>query len=143
MDDELSLSGKLKAIDKLLDEFQETLDKETWKSAMKPGEMEYNVGKRFCDEQKMELAMRAFSVAVEKGHVRAMVCLGKIYSKGNNMMKAFPLFLKAAELGDITAMNNTATCYTLGLGTNKNLGEAEEWKRKYQEAKKAKAAVKP
>ena len=139
MGDEISLSGKLREIDKLLDEFQETLDKETWIPPAQPGEMECNIGKLFLDEKKEELAIRAFTEAVKQGHPLAMVKLGCIYVDRNNMVKAFQLFLRAAELGDVTAMHYTAICYERGLGTNKNPGEAQEWERKYQEAKEAKA----
>lgn len=46
-----------------------------------------------------------------------------------NPKKAFEMFKKAAELGDVDCMRMTGDCYAIGSGVKQNRDEAMRWYR--------------
>ena len=59
--------------------------------------------------------------------------LGKKYD-ANNMEKAVEWYQKAAEQGNINAMNELANMYENGLGVDQDEEKAAEWHAKAEEA---------
>ena len=84
------------------------------------------------DVEKMKLYLEK---AVECGVINAIMLLADLYSQGKLLPKdeeqSFELYLKAAELGNATAMYKTATNYKNGIGTGHNNDLANKWFQKY------------
>ncbi|GBC14530.2 kinase-like domain-containing protein [Rhizophagus irregularis DAOM 181602=DAOM 197198] len=86
----------------------------------------------------MEKASNLYQKAADNGYKLAFYRLATYYyyngkEMGKNLEKAFYWFQKAAENGDIAAMNNLAKCYENGEGTEKNLEKTFNWYQKAAE----------
>jgi len=73
--------------------------------------------------------------AAEGGAVQGLVNLAGLLSEGGKGIdrdpaEALRLYRRAAELGSDQGMLGVANCYRLGIGTEKDLAKAEEWKRR-------------
>lgn len=97
--------------------------------------------KRFDSGIVDSMTRDLFIIASEKGCTDAMVMLGNIYIDGSEEEKtrSLDLFIKAAELGNDSAMRNVAYSYALGLGCEKDKVKAAEWYEKAARAGNAKA----
>ena len=60
-----------------------------------------------------------------------------------NDAEAFRLWKIAAEAGSIKAQENLAFCYEDGVGTEKNLAEAEKWYAIAAEGRRKRAKMDP
>lgn len=56
--------------------------------------------------------------------------LGWCYEKINDFVKAYPYYLKAANLGNTWAMNNISVLYFNGQGVSQNYAKGREWLEK-------------
>ena len=56
--------------------------------------------------------------------------LGWCYEKINDFVKAYPYYLKAANLGNIWAMNNLSGLFFNGQGVSQNYAKGREWLEK-------------
>ena len=76
-----------------------------------------------------------------------MNCLACLYYYGFGVEEsddeAFRLWKAAAEAGEGGALENLAFCYETGVGTEKNLEEAEKWYAKAQKARQEAAKADP
>jgi len=76
-----------------------------------------------------ENAKVRLSELAEIGCTEAMVCLGVMYTDGdeNEREKAEGLFRRAAEMGDHSGMRNLAYIYAIGINVDMNKQLAAEW----------------
>lgn len=99
-------------------------------------------GKPYCEKVKdYSKALAWLQKGVEAGNTRVMNFLALQYAAGKpelpqNYVKAFELYLKAAELGDIDSL--LIDCYKYGFGTKKDKKQAAYWQRKYDEQERKK-----
>lgn len=56
--------------------------------------------------------------------------LGRCYDKTNDYVKAYPYYLKAANLGNASAMDNISTLFFNGQGVSQNYAKGREWLEK-------------
>ena len=77
-----------------------------------------------------KLSQKAFRMAADKGHAKAMSWVGASYwdNKKSGCSKAFPWYVKAVEAGDTVPENleRLAKCYQFGYGTSVNKDKALE-----------------
>jgi|GEM_PF-4619985 len=77
-----------------------------------------------------KLSQKAFRMAADKGHAKAMSWVGASYwdNKKSGCSKAFPWYVKAVEAGDTVPENlkRLAKCYQFGYGTSVNEDKALE-----------------
>eukprot|EP00027_Filamoeba_sp_ATCC50430_P006030 CAMPEP_0168555470 /NCGR_PEP_ID=MMETSP0413-20121227/8354_1 /TAXON_ID=136452 /ORGANISM="Filamoeba nolandi, Strain NC-AS-23-1" /LENGTH=575 /DNA_ID=CAMNT_0008586327 /DNA_START=26 /DNA_END=1753 /DNA_ORIENTATION=- len=102
---------------------------------------QYNLGVLYYIKQNYEAAVKWFTKAAEKGHVRAQFCLGACYFDGkgmesSNVDEAIKWISKAAE-------NNDAVFAQVGLGwcfeKQKQFDSAVKWYKKAAESQSARA----
>ena len=103
--------------------------------------------------KNMSKAIELYNSAIDDGSTDAMCQLAWLYRLGSEVEedspRAFKLFLRAANAGDdeafawnlraaeldnVTAMINTAYCYTYGEGVVKNVPKAIEWLNRANDA---------
>lgn len=82
----------------------------------------------------MKKAIEFFNKGCEEGNRNGCFNLSAIYLSGKNgvekdMKKAFGLSLKSYEMGHPWSCANVSRMYTLGDGVEKNLKEAEKYKK--------------
>lgn len=80
------------------------------------------------------MAVKWLTLAAEQHLAKAQYELGMIYAAGYYMAKdydkSFPLFSKAAAMGNRDAMYCMGLSYRIGAGVEKNLAQSAEWYRK-------------
>lgn len=74
------------------------------------------------------------------GNVDAQFWLARHYFENKEVEKAFPWYMKAAELGDAKAQNMVGRCYREGWGVDKDIFTAFDWYKKAAEQGEATAA---
>jgi len=88
----------------------------------------YEEGK--CIEINLQKAFELFTLAHERGNIRATNNLAICYKTGIctsiNLNKAFELYTLSHEDGIIDVTNNLGDCYKNGKGTNRNIIKAIE-----------------
>ncbi len=90
----------------------------------------------------LQKAMKWWQMAADLGSPEAMTELGIVYLNGEikgRESDAFPLFLKAAEAGNLRAMYGLEVCFRKGMGTGGNPTEADRWGRIASEKEKEQA----
>ena len=95
-------------------------------------------------EENYYMAALYYNAAAEKGNTKAINFVGYLYDQGKGVpqdkKRAFSLFVKAAELGNVSAMRNTALYYENGSGgVSKDMEKALSWYAKAAEKESDKA----
>ncbi len=75
-------------------------------------------------------------LAAEQGNTSGMLYVAGMHAVNKEYAKAFPLYLRAAEKGDISAMEYVMEFYAAGLGMEKDASKAQYWATKVAEAER-------
>ena len=76
------------------------------------------------DKKKAE---RLFRMAADRGHAVAQTNLAFLLDSQEKFEEAFRYYTLAANQGETVAELNLGGCYTLGRGTEVDLGKARYW----------------
>ncbi len=97
----------------------------------------YDAGSAAYDAGDYDKARRIWQPLAEKGDVRALRGMGKLYEKGRGVERDFAAAIKwyrpAAEKGDAESQYRLSVGYGYGLGVKKDEAKAMEWLRKAAE----------
>lgn len=119
-------------------DFEKT--KKYFTRAFEAGETEayYQLGKAYVEgiytEKNIKEAKKVLEKSSEFGHMESKILLGKLYLDSEygvrNFTKAFILIEEASLNGIKEAMLLLGDLYENGYGVNKNIEEAEKWRKK-------------
>ena len=88
----------------------------------------------FLEKERYKDAIKILEPLAKKGYPGAMYNLALCYKDGlgvwKNPKKAFELFFKAAQQGDVQMQRSLALCYEDGIGVKKDTSKAIEWYKK-------------
>lgn len=74
--------------------------------------------------QDKNIAISLLEKAIELGDIKSITQLAKIYYVDKDYEKAFELFKKGSEYGDIDSMYHVGLCYAKGLGIKQDFATA-------------------
>lgn len=88
-------------------------------------------GSRLSDNGCVEMAVRCFETAADKGSLFSMFWLGCLFHSDlygmQDYQKAFKYFKESADRGYLNSMFYLTVYYHEGIGTERNLKEYERW----------------
>lgn len=91
---------------------------------------DYFIGKKYLNENNLELAEKHFKIAAEKDDPYAMYSLAKLYLGGEIPMQkdeALSLLEKSAEFGNTVASYTLGKLYLFGREVERDIDKAKEW----------------
>ncbi len=125
-----------------LSENQETkqteVDKKTYQKILKlakqgDAKAQFDLAMMYIeDDDKLETSLEWLKKSANSGHAEAQFELGTIYYVGalgfeQDFNKAYELFVKSANQGNINAINNVGVMYSKGKGVKQDYHKAKEW----------------
>lgn len=96
-----------------------------------PGQSQYEMAKDLFNSDEYEDGLMILDIAISKGNSNAMVLMGDLCYKGENMIQSYEeavdWYKKASDIGNFSAMKKVGAMYSDSLIEGKNYSDAVDY----------------